>query len=199
MVSKQLTPISKHGGCVIKCGKVKTCLPPVLITTWFSKHTKPDAIFTIFLGIKYVSFFDGDPNGPRCPAGSHQMLTLLLTTSLFGQLVLIWRNWWLIIWQMSPDFWKSWKIIKLICSPSKSKFFQLELEFCGHDLREEVRMPSPGKLLPLQKWELPQTVTALRSFLGITNYFSEFVPNYAEAATILMSKLQVGREDGKKG
>jgi len=53
---------------------------------------------------------------------------------------------------------------QLICSPSKSKVFQLEVEFCGHVLREGVCMPSPGKLLPLQKWELPETVTALRSF-----------------------------------
>jgi len=60
-------------------------------------------------------------------------------------------------------------------------------------------MPSPGKLLSLQKRELPQTVTTLRNFVGITNYFSESVPNYAEAAAILMSKLQVGQEDGKKG
>jgi len=61
---------------------------------------------------------------------------------------------------------------KMICSPSKSKFLQLEVEFCGHVLSEGVRMQSPGKLLPLQKWELPQTVTGLRWFLGITNYSS---------------------------
>jgi len=54
-------------------------------------------------------------------------------------------------------------------------------------------------LLPLQKWELPQNVTAFAQFLEITNYFSEYFPKYAEAAAILSSKLQVGREDGKKG
>jgi len=43
---------------------------------------------------------------------------------------------------------------QLICSPSKSKFFLLEVELCGHVLREGFRMPSPGKLLPLQKWDL---------------------------------------------
>jgi len=54
-------------------------------------------------------------------------------------------------------------------------------------------MPSPGKLLALQALELPQTVTALRGLLCITTYFSKYVPNYAEAAEILMSKLQVGQ------
>jgi hypothetical protein len=65
---------------------------------------------------------------------------------------------------------------QLVCSPSKSKFFQQEVEFCGHILRDGVRAPAPGKLLPIQKWELPRTVTQLRKFLGITNYFSEYVP-----------------------
>jgi len=88
---------------------------------------------------------------------------------------------------------------ELICSPTKSKFFHLEIEFCGHILRDGTRSPAPGKLLPIQKWELPRTITELRSFLGLTNYFSEYVPNYAKYAAPLMAKLKVNREDGKKG
>ena len=59
--------------------------------------------------------------------------------------------------------------VQLVCSLTKSKFLQLEVEFSGHVLRDGVRMPSPGKLLPLQKWEVPKTVTQLRSSLGVTN------------------------------
>ena len=88
---------------------------------------------------------------------------------------------------------------QLVCSPSKSKFFHQEVEFCGHILRDAVRAPAPGKLLPIQKWELPRTVTQLRKFLGITNYFSEYVPNYAESAARLMDKLKLTRGNGKKG
>jgi hypothetical protein len=88
---------------------------------------------------------------------------------------------------------------QLVASPTKSTFFQREVEFCGHILRDGVRQPAPGKLLPIQKWELPRTVTALRGFLGLTNYFSEYVPNYAETAAPLMSKLKLNRLDGKKG
>jgi hypothetical protein len=88
---------------------------------------------------------------------------------------------------------------QIICSPSKSKFFQQEVEFLGHILRDGVRTPVPGKLLPLQKWALPQTVTQLRKFLGTTNYFSEYVPNYAAMAAPLMGKLKLSREDGEKG
>ena len=88
---------------------------------------------------------------------------------------------------------------KLVCSPTKSKFFHLSIEFCGHILRHGARSPAPGKLLPVQKWEPPKTVTELRSFLGLTNYFSEYIPGYAGLAAPLMAKLKVKREDGKKG
>ena len=66
-------------------------------------------------------------------------------------------------------------------------------------LRDGVRTPVPGKLLPLRKWVLPQTVTQLRKFLGIKNYFSEYFPNYAAVAAPLMGKLKLSREDRKKG
>ena len=73
------------------------------------------------------------------------------------------------------------------------------VEFCGHVLDDGKRYPAPGKLLALQKWELPQVVTQLRGFLGLANYFSEYVPNFANTAGLLTSKLQLKREDGKKG
>ena len=88
---------------------------------------------------------------------------------------------------------------RLVCSPQKSAFFQKEIEFLGHVIREGVHKPAPGKLLPIQKWELPQTVTELRGFLGLTNYFSEYIRDYAEVASPLMAKLKLGREEGKKG
>jgi hypothetical protein len=53
--------------------------------------------------------------------------------------------------------------------------------------------------MALEKWEEPKTVTALRGFLGFTNYYSSYVPGYAELAADLMEKLKVNRGDGKKG
>ncbi len=58
---------------------------------------------------------------------------------------------------------------------------------------------STRKLLSIQKWELPGTVTALRNFLGLTNYFSSYVHNYVALAAPLMGKLQVNRLVGNKG
>ena len=48
---------------------------------------------------------------------------------------------------------------QLVCHPKKSFLFHKEVEFCGHILRDGTRRPAPGKLLPIQGWELPQTIT----------------------------------------
>ena len=66
-------------------------------------------------------------------------------------------------------------------------------------MKEGSRSPAPKKLLSIQKWEIPKTVTALRGFLGLTNYYSSYVPNYADLAAPLTSKLRLNRQDGKKG
>ncbi len=83
--------------------------------------------------------------------------------------------------------------------PGKPICFFKEVEFCGHILREGKRSPAPEKLLSIQKWELPATIIELSRFLGLTNYYSCYVPNYSTFAAPLMSKLQVGRVEGKKG
>ena len=74
-----------------------------------------------------------------------------------------------------------------------------EVAFCGHILWKGRHSPAQGKLLPIQKLEIPHTVTALRGFLGLTNYFSEYVPGYADKAGPLMEKLKLNRHDGRKG
>ena len=88
---------------------------------------------------------------------------------------------------------------ELRVDPNKVKLFMEEIEFCGHVLRDGRRRPSPGKLLSIQKWTCPETVTQLRGFLGLTNYYSSYVPGYAELAAPLTAKLRLNREEGKKG
>ncbi len=48
----------------------------------------------------------------------------------------------------------------------KAQLFMEEIEFCGHIMRVGRRWPYPGKLLAVQKWQLPLTVSQLRGFMG---------------------------------
>ena len=88
---------------------------------------------------------------------------------------------------------------RLVADKKKCQFFVKEVEFCGHILGNGMRRPAPGKLMALEKWEEPKTVTALRGFLGFTNYYSTYVEKYAELAAPLMEKVKVNKQEGKKG
>ena len=51
----------------------------------------------------------------------------------------------------------------------------------------------------IQQWSPPETISHLLGFMVVTNYYSVYVPHYAELAAPLTSKLSVNRQDGKKG
>ena len=70
-----------------------------------------------------------------------------------------------------------------------------KIEFCLHVLEGDGRLrAAPGNLLALQEVPCPETVTQLRGFLGITNYYSSYVEGYAELAASLTAKLRLNRE-----
>ncbi len=87
----------------------------------------------------------------------------------------------------------------LVADNRKCKFFVKSVEFCGHVLGGGTRKPAPGKLMAVEKWEVPTTISELRGFLGFTNYYATYIQNYANIVTPLQDKLKVPRAEGKKG
>jgi hypothetical protein len=53
---------------------------------------------------------------------------------------------------------------ELLVSAEKAQLYMKKVEFCGHVMTMGARTPAPGKLMALQKWELPPVVTLLRGF-----------------------------------
>ena len=91
------------------------------------------------------------------------------------------------------------QIQRLVVDPQKAHLFVEEVDFCGQILGHGTRRPSPGKLMAIEKWEVPTTITALRAFLGFTNYYNSYIHMYAQVAAPLQDKLKVPREIGRKG
>ena len=88
---------------------------------------------------------------------------------------------------------------RLVVDPTKAHLFVKEVEFCGQILGHGFRRPAPGKLMAIEKWEVPTTITALRAFLGFTNYYNTYIHMYAQVAAPLQDLLKVPRDVGKKG
>ena len=83
---------------------------------------------------------------------------------------------------------------EILVNPKKVQMFMRQVEFCGHILSEGKRRLAPSKLMAVQKWEVPKTVTQLRGFLGLTNYYSTYVKNYAHmAGPLIEATTQAGR------
>ena len=66
---------------------------------------------------------------------------------------------------------------QLVAKLHKASFFLSSVKFCGQLLKNGTRRPNPGKLAAIQHWELPQTIKELRGFLGLCNYYAQYLRN----------------------
>lgn len=78
---------------------------------------------------------------------------------------------------------------RLYVKPSKCEWALPEVEFCGHVIGKEGIRISPKKMETIKSWSRPRNTTEIRSFLGLANYFLEFVDGYADIA-LPLSELQ---------
>jgi len=83
---------------------------------------------------------------------------------------------------------------KLYGKLSKCSFFQKEMEFLGHVISAQGIQVDPKKTQAIDEWVQPKTVTELRSFLGLANYYRKFVKDYAKITGPLTTLL---RKDSK--
>ena len=55
----------------------------------------------------------------------------------------------------------------------------------GHIVGKEGIKVDPKKITAIQEWPKPTTVTAMRSFVGMTSYYRRFIRDYAKIASPL--------------
>ncbi|KAA8496806.1 Transposon Ty3-I Gag-Pol polyprotein [Porphyridium purpureum] len=72
----------------------------------------------------------------------------------------------------------------------KCSFFVSEVEYLGNIVGNGCVKMDPRKVEALRDWPVPKTVTELRSFLGMTNWFRRFVKGYSTVVAPLTSLLQ---------
>ena len=70
--------------------------------------------------------------------------------------------------------------VGLTLNKKKCKFNQESIKFFGHIFSKEGIQADPSKVKAIMKMPAPEGATAVRSFLGMTNYLSRFLPNYAD-------------------
>ena len=74
---------------------------------------------------------------------------------------------------------------KLKLKAKKCLLFATEVKYLGHVISERGVSTDPDKIKNIVKMHRPQTVKNTRSFLGMVNYYSKFLPMLAEVAAPL--------------
>ena len=64
------------------------------------------------------------------------------------------------------------------------------MEYLGHKINAEGIHTSSSKVSAIVEAPEPQNVQELRSFLGLLNYYSKFIPNHASIVHPLNQLLQ---------
>lgn len=67
----------------------------------------------------------------------------------------------------------------------KCKFFHKSILALGHNINGHGIKPNPVKVQEVIDWETPRSLKQLQSFMGLVNYFRDYIPNFAMLASPL--------------
>ena len=73
----------------------------------------------------------------------------------------------------------------LFAKLSKCSFDQDNVEFLGHSISAFGISPLPEKVSAVTSWPTPSTVKDVQQFVGFTNYYRSFIPDYSALANPL--------------
>ena len=104
----------------------------------------------------------------------------------------------ILVWGSSlPELYNWIRVIAARCNDlnialSKKKFvIGNEISFAGLLLTEKGVKPDPARILTLSEFPRPKDVTGVRSFLGLANQLSGFVPDFAHMLVNLRAKKNI--------
>ncbi|GBG75266.1 hypothetical protein CBR_g19900 [Chara braunii] len=72
----------------------------------------------------------------------------------------------------------------------KSDWAKTQVLYLGHVLDGDGVKPEDSKIAAIRDWPTPRTLTELRSFLGLANYYRKFVKNFSTIAALLPRLLR---------
>ena len=82
----------------------------------------------------------------------------------------------------------------LKASPGKCEFGQTSMQYLGHIVTREGILPDEGNVKAIMDCKAPRSLTELRSFYGMVQYYGNYIPHLAEIAVPLFRLYKKGVE-----
>lgn len=86
----------------------------------------------------------------------------------------------------------------IVINEGKCAFGQSEVNFLGFTISKDGTCPTDEKVKAIQEFPAPKTVSGLRRFLGMLNFYRRFIPNAAEHQAPLHSLLSGPKVKGSQ-
>lgn len=90
------------------------------------------------------------------------------------------------------------KAAGLTLNGDKCKFFRTEIQYLGHTISAGKIRPDSKKIETILDSKAPITLKDLRSFLGLSNFCSNFIPHYATKIARLTDLLKGEKQSSQK-
>ena len=154
-------------------------------------------IFTAFITFAGIFQFTRLPFGPkRAPSYFQEMMASVILVGLIYFICEVYLDDVIIFGDTPTEFIERMRIIftrfrlKNIClKASKCKFGLSKIEYVGRTISKEGVSMSTKKINSVLDLPKPMVNTQLRSFLGLANYFKDFVPNHSNVVSPLFKMV----------
>lgn len=74
--------------------------------------------------------------------------------------------------------------------PAKCEFLRKEVIYLGHKISELGVQPDERKIICVRNFPIPTNVKEIKSFLGLTGYYRNFIPDYSKIAKPITNLLK---------
>ena len=91
---------------------------------------------------------------------------------------------------LRPMFQQLHDETRLYANKGKKFLCMVEVEYLGHIVSTQGISMDPKKVSVILAWPVPENITALRSFLGLSGFYRRFIGRYSQIAAPLTDLLQ---------
>ena len=86
-------------------------------------------------------------------------------------------------WQ--DEVWRQLTAAGLKASPRKCEFGRTSMQYLGHIVNREDILPDRDHVKAIMDCKPPRSLTGLRSFVGMVQYYGNYIPHLAQIAAPL--------------